>query len=536
MEPKPRPEGAAPDRVRGVAGPGATVRRPPDVGPASGGAPAPEPGPRPLVEARGVSKRFPGVLALDGVSLAFRAGEVHAVIGENGAGKSTLMNVLAGDLQPDEGVVLVGGQETRLPSPLASQAAGITVVYQELALCPNLTVAENVALPATARRHAATLLPRGEMRHHARRALARLGMDGLDLDAPVGRLSVAEMQLVEIARALGRDTRLLVLDEPNSALSPRESERLFEIVRALRTEGVGVVYVSHHLSEVLALADRISVMRDGRLTETMPAAEACEDRLVRAMVGREVAAASAAPAAPQDAREVLRVEDLSAASIRGISFALRAGEVLGVGGLPDSGKDALGEALLGLVPREGRIEVEGREVPPEPRAALAAGMAYVPADRRGAGALLSMSVAQNVVAATLPRFSLGGWLRSGSVRREARAQVARLDARISGLGQRLGTLSGGNQQKIILARGLVTGPRALILHEPTRGVDVGAKAEIHAILRGIASEGVGVLLISSELPELVAHASRVLVMRGGVLGGELVGPEITEEAVMARAA
>ena len=493
-----------------------------------------------IVEIVGVTKRFPGVLALDRIAVGFRAGEVHAVIGENGAGKSTLMNILAGDLQPDEGEILVDAQVTRFASPLDSRAAGIVVVYQELALCPTLTIAENIMMSDMAARSVASLVPRPTMRAEARKALARLGMGALDPNTKVGRLSVAEMQLVEIARAVRQQARVLVLDEPNSALSRRESERLFEVVRQLRTEGVTVIYVSHHLHEVLDLADRITVMRDGRTIETIENDGVDEERLIRAMVGRDLGNTppwfANAAAQSQDKPVMLAVEHLRAPGLEDVSFAVHAGEILGVGGLPDSGKDGLGEALFGLHGRSGRVTVDGVELrAADPLASIRSGMSFVPADRRGASGLLTMSVADNVVSASLPRFSVAGLLRRGAIRREARAQVARLDARISRLGQKLATLSGGNQQKIILGRSLVTNPRVLILHEPTRGIDVGAKAEIYSILRGITSEGVAVVMISSEIPELIMNAERVLVLQGGRISGEMRGEGINEESILARA-
>ena len=493
-----------------------------------------------IVRIAGVTKRFPGVLALDRISIDFRPGEVHAVIGENGAGKSTLMNILAGDHQPDGGEIFVDGKATVISSPLASRAVGITVVYQELALCPTLTIADNIMMSEMAARSVTSLVPREKMRREARTALARLGMGKLDPDTKISRLSVAEMQLVEIARAIRQNARLLVLDEPNSALSKRESERLFDVVRQLRADGVTVIYVSHHLREVIDLADRITVMRDGRTIETIDNADLSEDRLIRAMVGRDLGATTQwslqGEGRSVDNDVVLSVENLTAPGLESITFSVRAGEILGIGGLPDSGKDGLGEALFGLVERQGRVSIDGADLrPADPLASIRGGMSFVPADRRGAGGLLSMSVADNVVSASLPRFSMSGFLRRGAIRREARAQVARLDARISHLGQKLATLSGGNQQKIILGRSLVTNPRVLVLHEPTRGIDVGAKAEIYSILRGIAGEGVAVVMISSEIPELILNAERVLVMRGGRISGDLSGAGINEEAILGRA-
>jgi ribose transport system ATP-binding protein len=492
-----------------------------------------------VVEIAGVTKRFPGVLALDHIHVGFRAGEVHAIVGENGAGKSTLMHILAGDLQPSEGEILVDGKATHFASPLDSRAAGIVVVYQELALCPTMTIAENVVMSDMARRPVASLVPRAMMWAEARAALGRLGMDSLDPDTRVSRLSVAEMQLVEIARAVRQRARVLVLDEPNSALSRRESERLFDVVRQLRAEGVTVIYVSHHLHEVLDLADRVTIMRDGRTIETVDNEDLSEQRLIRSMVGRDLGDVPpwrVNPAARSESNPVvLSVTDLKAPGLDGVSFEVRAGEILGVGGLPDSGKDGLGEALFGLCPREGGVAINGAETPADPLASIRCGMAFVPADRRGAGGLLAMTVADNVVSASLKRFSVAGVLQRAAIRREARAQVARLDARISRLGQKLATLSGGNQQKIILGRSLVTHPRVLILHEPTRGIDVGAKAEIYGILRGIAGEGVAIVLISSEVPELLTNAERVLVLRRGRISGELRGEAMTEAEILGRA-
>jgi ABC-type sugar transport system ATPase subunit len=491
-----------------------------------------------IVEISHLTKRFPGVVALNDVSLSFRAGEVHAVIGENGAGKSTLMNVLAGDLQPTEGEVRIDGKPVHFRSAIDSRAAGIVVVYQELALCPTMSVAENIMMSMVAERSVVALVPRAEMRRQALMALARLGMGNIDPDTKVSRLSIAEKQLVEIAGAIRQNARVLVLDEPNSALSIRESERLFEVVRQLRAEGVTVIYVSHHLREVLAIADRITVMRDGRKIETIDNVDLDEGRLIRGMVGRNLGVARPwGLDAPEPAGDVvLDVENLVAPGLDGVSFSIRAGEIVGIGGLPDSGKDGLGEALFGLVGRTGRISIEGKEIRPnDPVAAIGGGMSFVPADRRGASGLLTMSVADNVVAASLPRFSIAGILKRGAIRGEARAQVARLDARISYLSQKLGTLSGGNQQKIILGRSLITNPRVLLLHEPTRGIDVGAKAEIYSILRGIAGEGVAVVLISSEIPELIMNTSRVLAMRSGRISGELTGADIDERQILARA-
>ena len=496
----------------------------------------------PILELKEVTKGFPGVVAMDKVSIAFRAGEVHAVIGENGAGKSTMMNILAGELQPDSGCVLVDAVETRIPSALASQAIGIRIVFQELSLCDNLSVGENVLLSDFAARRPLSILPRRRAAWAATGPLTRLGLTELDTDTPLASLTVAQKQLVEIARAISQDVRILVLDEPNSALSPRESERLFEIVQALKAQGVTIIYVSHHLDEVRALADRISVMRDGRLVATMENGPDLSVRdLVAKMVGREIDGAKQYALRPEAhghiGEPVLELRDLSVPGhIDHASLVVSAGEIVGVAGLPDSGKDLLAEAIFGLVPRGGTVEVGGIRLAPErPSHALSAGIALVPADRRSAGALLSMTVAENTVSSTLRRFVRRGFLSRREIEGTARDYVARLDARVASLGQKISTLSGGNQQKIILARSLVGGPRVLILQEPTRGIDVGAKSEIYRILEELAADGLGILMISSELPELVLHAGRIVVMADRVVAGQITGADISEEAIMALA-
>ena len=491
----------------------------------------------PLVELTHVSKGFPGVQALSDVSLSLWPGEIHAVIGENGAGKSTLMNVLAGELTPDKGEVRIEGALLRPGSPLASRAAGIAVVFQELSLCQNLSVGENVMLTVLAAGHGLRRPDRAAALEQAHVLLTRLGMADIHPATPVRQLTVAQMQLVEIARALSREARVLVLDEPNSALSPRETERLFSVVESLRDEGVAIVYVSHHLDEVLRLADRVSVLRDGRHVTTLHKADglAVPD-LVSAMVGRDLDhAAQYALSAPEPGPDVaLSLRGLRVpGQIAGIDLDLRPGEILGVAGLPDSGKDVLASAIFGLIRREGTVAVRGQVIRMDrPAAAIAAGIALIPADRRLAGALLSMTVAQNVISSALPQFSLAGILRGGHIRRTAGDYAGRLDARIAGLAQRMSTLSGGNQQKILLARGMVTEPRVLILHEPTRGIDVVAKVEIYDILKRLAAEGMAILMISSELPEIVLHASRVVVMADGRITADLAGRAITEQGVM----
>ena len=493
----------------------------------------------PLLELRNVSKRFGPVKAVQDVSIQFNSGEVHAVIGENGAGKSTMMNIIAGEFLPDEGEVFVDGAPVQLTSSLASRAQGIRIVFQELSLCDNLTVGENVLLADFGTRHQLSILNTRRSGRSARQALDRLGLNDIATDTPLSALTIAQKQLVEIARAVSQNARILILDEPNSALSPRESARLFEIVRSLKDDGVSVIYISHHLQEVLDLADRISVMRDGQLTGETPVTESTSvDELVSLMVGRSLEAmeqySTSADVVTEVGETILELHDFSVeGQIEQIDFSLSSGEIVGVAGLPDSGKDILAEAIFGLERRTGIVRINGIALQPNrPSHSIDAGISFVPADRRGAGALLEMSVAGNIVSSSLRRFTSSGLLKKRKVDDAATEQIRRLDARVAELGQRIATLSGGNQQKIIFARGLLNGPRLLILHEPTRGIDVGAKAEIYRILKSLAHDGMAILMISSELPEIVLHSGRVLVMAHGRITGQLSGTHITEENVM----
>lgn len=490
----------------------------------------------PIIELQEISKGFPGVQALERVSLDVLPGEIHAVIGENGAGKSTLMNILAGELQPDEGRIFYKGQPQAIPNPFVSQQLGISVVYQELALCPNLTVAENISLISTAPRPGLSRVQRKAFRETARTTLDRLGMAHLDLNAPVSRLSVAEQQIVEIAKAISTDVKVLILDEPNSALTNDETEHLFKVLRGLRDAGVAILYVSHRLEEVLSISDRITVLRDGHKVDTLSAQNATVDGLIASMVGRVVDSLySRSNESVVRPEIVLRVSHLSSPpALADVTFELHAGEVLGIAGLPNAGKEELVECCFGLRPHEGRIEVDGKESAIRaPHAAIDHGLALIPADRRGSGALLVMQVQENIVAANLDRVSRRGFVSRPRVHSAADDSVRDLDIKVASLTQRMATLSGGNQQKAILARGLFTEAHVLILHEPTRGIDVGAKAEIYTILRKLAESGVATLIVSSELPELIGQCDRILVMHKGRVTGEFARGEAEEEPILA---
>jgi ABC-type sugar transport system ATPase subunit len=490
----------------------------------------------PIVELRGISKRFPGVQALADVSLAVYAGEMHAVIGENGAGKSTLMNILAGELQPDAGDIVFMGQERHIANPYVSQQMGISVVYQELALCPNLSVAENVSLSTASASLALSFVKRRQFVRVAAEVLARLGLAEIDLNQPAGRLNVAQQQLIEIAKAISGQVRLLILDEPNSALSQEETEHLFQVLRQLRDDGVAIIYVSHRLEEVLDLCDRITILRDGKLIETVDVADATIERLISRMVGRVIDDLYQRQTELGGSEEIVfAVDDLrSGDALKGVSLVLRAGEILGIAGLPGCGKDELVECCFGLRPYTGEIAVKGEPARlRSPSDAIRRGLGFIPADRRGAGALLVMNVQDNIVAASLPGVSRLGLLRRGAMRTISQKYVKELDIRIASLAQQMATLSGGNQQKVILARCLVTQPSVLILHEPTRGIDVGAKAEIYRILQELAAVGVGVLIVSSELPELIGQCDRILALHAGAVTGHFQRHEASEERILA---
>lgn len=496
----------------------------------------------PLIQLHQITRRFPGVVALDHVSFSVNAGEIHAVVGENGAGKSTLMNILAGEVQPDSGTILLEGRAQTIPSPLAAQKFGISVVYQELALCMNLSIAENIALNSVANYSPLRLLRRRQFDDHAREVLAQLGLQKINPHQIVGRLSVAQQQLVEIAKAISMKARVLLLDEPNSALTIEETGHLFEVLRQLRQDGVAIMYVSHRLEEVLQIADEITILRDGRhISTTRNDGSVTIENMITQMVGRSIDHFfKRADAQKTDSRHgvstaALRVEDFASdEAVRSVTFTLQQGEVLGIAGLPDSGKDELVNALFGLRRATGRVHVNGVEAQIKtPSVAIKHGLSLIPADRRGSGALLLMSVENNTVAASLGQVSQLGLLNGARIHEVGSNYVRQLDTRIASLKQKMRTLSGGNQQKVIIGRSLATQPAVLLLHEPTRGIDVGAKAEIYQILQRLAAQGVAVLIVSSELPELISQCDRILVMYRGKVTGEFAHADATEQAILA---
>jgi inositol transport system ATP-binding protein len=486
-----------------------------------------------LLEAEDLRKEFPGVLALDGVSLRVRAGTVHAVMGENGAGKSTLMKIIAGIHPPDRGTVKLHGRPLRLASPREALQHGIAMIHQELNLMPTMTVAENVWI---GREPLAGLglVDHRELRRRTAELFLRLGIE-TDPSLRVSELSVAERQMIEIAKALSGDADLLIMDEPTSALTSRETQHLFNLIRGLKAQGRGILYITHRLSEVFEVADEISVLRDGRYIGTRPASATTADELIRWMVGRELTQLfPRKDFAPGPV--VLSVRALGLAGrFQDVSFDLRAGEILGVAGLVGAGRSNLAETLFGLTPAtSGTIALEGREVAiGRPSDAVALGMALVTEDRKESGCFLPLDVLANLTLAALRvRFVRAGFVSRAEARRECERVGASLRLRTPGLDEPVMNLSGGNQQKVLIGRWLLTGPRILILDEPTRGIDVGAKAEIHRLIVELARRGAAVLLISSDLPEVLGMSDRIMVMHEGRVTGFLGRDEADQVRIM----
>ena len=486
----------------------------------------------PLLEAREVGKSFGAVVAVRDVSFPLYAGEAHALVGENGAGKSTIVKMLAGVHRPDTGGLSVAGEPVAFGNPADAKAAGIAVIYQEPTLFPDLSVAENIAMGRHPLGRARTI-DRAAMREHAAGLFRRLGVR-IDPDRPARGLSIADQQIVEIAKALSAEARVLVMDEPTAALSGVEVQRLFAVARSLREDGAAILFISHRFEEITALCQRVTIMRDGRHVSTDPIDALTVDEMVRRMVGRDLDALFPKQDVTPGA-VVLAVDGLSRAGVfRDVSFSVRAGEIVALAGLVGSGRSEVVQAVFGVDARDaGTVHLNGKKLRPhDPRAAMTAGMALVPEDRRQQGLVMDLSVQRNV---TLPRsraLSRLGFLTGGRERSEAAEWTARLRTKFGRLTDPVGTLSGGNQQKVVLAKWLSMAPAVLIVDEPTRGIDVGTKAEVHRLMSSLAAEGVAVLMVSSELPEVLGMADRVLVMREGRIVAELSRAEATEESVM----
>ncbi|MFZ1426515.1 MAG: sugar ABC transporter ATP-binding protein [Geminicoccaceae bacterium] len=498
----------------------------------------------PTLEMRGVSKTFPGVKALNEVQLKAWGGEVLALMGENGAGKSTLMKILSGAYQADAGgEIKIDGTAVQIGDPIAAKAHGIAIIYQELSLAPNLTVAENIYLGVEV--HSRGIVDRKAMYDGCRPVLERLGAP-FGPQTLVGTLSIAEQQLVEIARALHAKSKILVLDEPTTALSSRETERLFALIRQLRSEGIALVYISHRMAEVYELSDRVSVLRDGSYVGTIERAELTADALVKMMVGRDLSSFYKKEHDPHGSRGpvILEVKDVTDGGrrVKPCSFQLHEGEVLGIAGLVGSGRTELARLIYGAdLKAGGEVLLNGQKVDiKKPKDALDLGIAYLTEDRKRLGLFLDMSCGENINVGVIDRDARGwGVLNLATAKRRAEAAFKALRVRAASPLVGVGSLSGGNQQKVLLSRWLEIGPKVLILDEPTRGVDIGAKSEIYRIIDELAQKGIGVIVISSELPEIIGTCDRALVMREGHIEGSVGGPggqPITQENIMALAA
>jgi ribose transport system ATP-binding protein len=489
-------------------------------------------GNRAVVEIRGVSKRFPGVQALEDVSLDIRPGEVHAVAGENGAGKSTLMKLLSQLERPSDGTIEIDGEPVRFRNPRYAQRLGIAMVHQEFALAPHLTVADNLALGREQTR--VGLIVRGSEKRRARELLERVRLD-IDPGRRVSTLSVADQQRVEIAKALAVDAKVVIMDEPTATLTEAEIDDLFKLIEDLKGDGIAIFYISHRLEEVVRIADRVTVMRDGQVVETLDKGDFDESRLVALMVGREIDNLY-----PKEECEigdvVLRVEGVTRPGIlHDCSFEVRAGEILGFAGLIGAGRTELARAVFAADPiTEGRVELDGQELTvSSPREAIAAGIGYLTEDRKGEGLAMQLSVEHNITLARVP--GAGAWIDRKHEHEAAEKRVEQLDIRTPSLRTPVEALSGGTQQKVVVARWLETEARVLFFDEPTRGVDVGAKAELFKLVGQLAADGRAIVLISSYLPELTNMCDRIVVLRDGRTVGEMSRNEFDEERIMALA-
>lgn len=486
-----------------------------------------------FIEFNNICKSFGGTVALDNVSLSLERGEVHALMGENGAGKSTLGRVLAGLLRPDHGTVLVDGAPVRFPSPREAQQAGIGMVHQELAYCPDLTVAENLTLGRYPRRWR-VLLNRAAMVRQAREMLADIAPE-LDPSRLMRDLSVAQHQMVQIAAAVNSRATMLVFDEPTSSLSEPEVQRLFGLITRLKERGVTILYVSHRMAEVFSLCDRISVLRDGRLVGTVVGPEADQNAIVRMMIGRQIEEYFPGHLTSPKGREVLRVDSLSSpGAFNDLSFAVHAGEILGIAGLVGSGRSQMAAAVFGLDPRaRGSIRLDGRDISRSSvRTRMRAGIALVPEDRKHQGLALMLSCRVNFSLTLLDLLRRWIFLRLRTEHTMLTEAFRKLSIKAASFESPVSSLSGGNQQKVVLAKWLGRAFSLLILDEPTRGVDVGAKAAIYALIEDLARQGRGIILISSELPEVINLSTRILVMRAGAIVGEVQKRDATQDKLM----
>ena len=494
---------------------------------------------QPLVTLQNVGKTFGPVTVIKDVTVSVYAGKVQVLLGENGAGKSTLIKMMAGVYQPDAGHIVVDGKTVTLPTTRAAEELGIATIHQELNLVPTMSIAENVMLGRMPTRHG--MVDRAAMRNRARAALALIGLD-VDVDTLVGELGIARQQLVEIAKALSINARILILDEPTAALTRHETESLFAVMADLRSRGVGMLFISHHLDEIAEVGDTVTVLRDGEFVAEVPASTP-EDELVRLMVGRSIEEQyprnAGGATETTETSEILAVEHLSSSGrFTDINFTVRAGEVLGIAGLVGAGRTELIRAIAGADHYDsGTVTVRGRALPKANiKAAIKAGIGHVPEDRKGQGLVTGASVNDNLGYATLASTARLGLADFAGQRSRAQAVATKLRIRMHTIDQAIGALSGGNQQKAVFGRWIIAASTVLLLDEPTRGVDVGAKVEIYELMNAITAAGGAIVMVSSELPEILGMSDRILVMRDGLLAGELTAAEATQDAVMTLAA
>jgi len=486
-----------------------------------------------LLEVFGVLKKFPGVVALDNVKFKLRRGTVHALMGENGAGKSTLMKIIAGVYVPDGGELRVKGQPLKLTGPIDALNHGIAMIHQELNLMAPMTVAENIWIGREPRRFG--FVDHGELRRRTQALFDNLKIE-LDPQVKVGTLSIANRQMVEIAKAVSFESDVLIMDEPTSALTDHEVSHLFRIIRDLKSQGKGIVYITHKMNELFEIADEVSVFRDGKYIDTRLATEVTRDQIIQMMVGREITQMFPKEEVPIG-EVVLKVDKLTVAGVfRDISFEVRAGEIFGLAGLVGSGRSNVAEAIFGVVPAtSGSIAINGQAVTIDsPAAAMRHGMAFLTEDRKETGCFLSLDVLSNMDTAVLSqrRYSKGGFVQRAELERDCKTMANALKIKTPTLGETIQNLSGGNQQKALIGRWLLTQPKILILDEPTRGIDVGAKAEIHRLVSELAGKGVAVIMISSELPEVLGMSDRVMVMHEGRMTGIVERADADQVTIM----
>jgi rhamnose transport system ATP-binding protein len=485
----------------------------------------------------GVSKSFGPVSAVRNVSFSVKAGAVHALVGENGAGKSTLVKMITGMQKPDSGSIILDGEACRFNTPLDARRRGITAVYQDPKLFPHLDVAENIFMGFHPRGKSG-LVSKARMYDEARRMLTELGMD-LDPRSLLAKRSVAEIQFVEIARAMFADLRLLILDEPTASLTPSEADRLFEVVNGLKRKGVSIIFISHRLEEVRHVADDVTVMRDGEHVITTRAAELSEEDMVRHMVGRELKSLFIRGEGRQVGAPVLEVKGLGIPGLfEDVSFSVRAGEIVGLAGLVGAGRTEIAESIFGIRPPEsGTVVVDGVETKPRsPGQMLRRGVAYIPENRDDNGLVVELGIASNICMSVLGRLGAAGFIRRSAENDFARSFVEDFEIKAPGLDSAVGSLSGGNRQKVVLAKWLATAPKVLILDEPTHGIDIGTKSQVHRRIAELAAKGYPVLMISSDLPEILGMCDRILVVAGGSIVAEFSHDEATQEGIMLAAA